>query len=281
MRYMLTGDHWSAEEAYRMGEVQQVAATPEQALEAGVQIANKIAACGPLGIKTTLLSAHLAVDPEEEAALSKLDAQFVALFHTQDFQEGRKAETRSTREDKRKITMRPIGRFQPMREEVMPFVEVFTREKLSDKVRTKLAEELSNTLRTVEVGVPTESAKLIDWMWFHTMPADSWAVGGRFDDTYVKGRKMAHARIIAPQGLMNAELKSRAVKEVARVLKTALGVGRDEDDTGIFTMCIEIDDGQWATGEKIPTLIQLMDNLGGYVSEQRRAEMSARYPQKR
>jgi len=92
MRYMLTGDHWSAEEAYRMGEVQQVAATPEQALEAGVQIANKIAACGPLGIKTTLLSAHLAVDPEEEAALSKLDAQFGALFHTQDFQEGRKAE---------------------------------------------------------------------------------------------------------------------------------------------------------------------------------------------
>ena len=80
---------------------------------------------------------------------------------------------------------------------------------------------------------------------------------------------------------MNAELKSRAVKEVARVLKAALGVGREEDDTGIFTMCIEIDDGQWATGEKIPTLSQLMDNLGGYVSEQRRAKMSARYPQKR
>jgi phenylpyruvate tautomerase PptA (4-oxalocrotonate tautomerase family) len=162
----------------------------------------------------------------------------------------------------------------------MPFVQVFTREKLSDETRVKLAEELSNTLMTVEIGGPTESAKMIDWMWFHTMPADSWAVGGRFDDTYVKGRKMAHARIIAPQGLMNKELKSRAVKEVARVLKTALGVSPEEDDTGIFTMCIEIDDGQWATGEKIPTLFQLLDNLGGNVSEQRRAEMSARYPQK-
>ena len=62
------------------------------------------------------------------------------------------------------------------KEEVMPFVEVITREKLSDKVRAKLAEELSNTVMTVEVGGPTESAKLIDWMWFHTMPADSWAV---------------------------------------------------------------------------------------------------------
>jgi phenylpyruvate tautomerase PptA (4-oxalocrotonate tautomerase family) len=162
----------------------------------------------------------------------------------------------------------------------MPFVEVFTREKLSDEIRAKLAEELSNTIMTVEVGGPTESAKMIDWMWFHTMPADSWAVGGRLDDTYVKGRKMALARIIAPQGLMNTELKSRAVKEVARVLKTALGVGREDDDTGIFTMCVEIDDGQWAVGTKIPTLFQLLDNLGGSVSEQRRAEIQRRFPER-
>jgi phenylpyruvate tautomerase PptA (4-oxalocrotonate tautomerase family) len=168
-----------------------------------------------------------------------------------------------------------------MKEGMMPFVEVFTREKLSDEIRARLAEELSNAIMTVEVGDPTESAKMIDWMWFHTIPGDSWAVGGRFDDTYVKGRKMAHARIIAPQGLMNADLKSRAIKEVARVLKAALGVGSEEDDTGIWTMCIEIDDGQWAVGAKIPTLFQLLDKLSGNVSEQRRAEMSARYPQKR
>ena len=30
----------------------------------------------------------------------------------------------------------------------MPFVEVFTREKLSDEIRAKLAEELSNTIMT-------------------------------------------------------------------------------------------------------------------------------------
>jgi enoyl-CoA hydratase/carnithine racemase len=92
MGYMLTGEHWSAEEAYRIGEVQQVASTPEKALEAGLQMANKVAACGPLGIKATLLSAHLAIDPAEADALSKLDAQFGALFHTRDFQEGRDAE---------------------------------------------------------------------------------------------------------------------------------------------------------------------------------------------
>jgi hypothetical protein len=72
-------------------------------------------------------------------------------------------------------------------------------------------------------------------------------------------------------------VKSRFIKEVARVLKAALG--SEEDDNGIWTMCVEINDGQWGLGEKIPTMSQFLDNLG--VSEQRRAEMSARYPQKR
>jgi enoyl-CoA hydratase len=39
-----------------------------------------------------LASAHLAIDQTEEEALTKLDAQFAALFHTQDFLKGRKAE---------------------------------------------------------------------------------------------------------------------------------------------------------------------------------------------
>src|SRR5580658_8166522 len=36
MRYMLTGGHWGAEEALRMGVIQQIAPTPAAALEAGV-----------------------------------------------------------------------------------------------------------------------------------------------------------------------------------------------------------------------------------------------------
>jgi enoyl-CoA hydratase len=92
MRYMLTGDHWSAEEALRMGVVQTIAPTAEAALEAGVETATKIAACGPLGIKATLASAHLAIDSSETEALSKLEAQYRALYGSEDFKEGRKAE---------------------------------------------------------------------------------------------------------------------------------------------------------------------------------------------
>jgi enoyl-CoA hydratase/carnithine racemase len=92
MRYMLTGDHWTAEESYRMGITQQIAATPQAALDAGIALARKMAACAPLGIKATLASAHQVIDPVEADALSKLGAQYAALYRTEDFIEGRKAE---------------------------------------------------------------------------------------------------------------------------------------------------------------------------------------------
>ncbi len=92
MRYMLTGDHWSADESLRMGVTQQVAPTPAAALEAGIAMARKIAACGPLSIKATLASAHSYIDPVEASALSTLGAQYAALYRTEDFVEGRRAE---------------------------------------------------------------------------------------------------------------------------------------------------------------------------------------------
>ena len=93
MRYMLTGDHWSAEESYRMGITQLIVPTPMEAIEAGIAMARKIAACAPLSIKATLASAHQVIDPEDADALSKLGAQYSALYRTEDFLEGRRAET--------------------------------------------------------------------------------------------------------------------------------------------------------------------------------------------
>lgn len=92
MRYMLTGEHWSADESYRMGVTQQVAATPLEALRSAIAIAERIGACGPLGIQATLISAHQVIDPNESEALSRLGAQYAALYRTQDFVEGRRAE---------------------------------------------------------------------------------------------------------------------------------------------------------------------------------------------
>lgn len=91
MRFILTGDHWNAREALRMGTVQEVAPNRDAALAKAVEIANKIAACGPLGIETSLASSRMAVD-DSEAALAALDEQYRALLTTRDFQEGRDAQ---------------------------------------------------------------------------------------------------------------------------------------------------------------------------------------------
>ena len=95
MRYVLTGDHWGAEEAYRMGEVQEIAPNKDAALEAGIRLANKVAACGPLGIKTALLSAHTAIDVSEPEAFARLGKQYNDLYATRDFLEGRAAEAQN------------------------------------------------------------------------------------------------------------------------------------------------------------------------------------------
>jgi enoyl-CoA hydratase len=92
MRYILTGDHWGAQEAFRMGLVQEVAPTKAAAIEAAVRLANKVAGCGPLGIKTALASAHLALDEGEPAAFAVNGKQYSDLYATQDFLEGRMAE---------------------------------------------------------------------------------------------------------------------------------------------------------------------------------------------
>jgi enoyl-CoA hydratase len=91
MRFILTGDHWGAKEALRMGMVQEVPPDRDAALAKAVEIASKIAACGPLGIKTSLASSHMALD-DSETALGNLDDQYRALYATWDFREGRDAE---------------------------------------------------------------------------------------------------------------------------------------------------------------------------------------------
>jgi hypothetical protein len=157
----------------------------------------------------------------------------------------------------------------------MPFVEVFTREELSDAVRAELAETLLVTMMNIEIGHPTDHAREIGWVWFHTLPGTSWAVGGRFDDTYIKGRKMGPARIIAPEGILNSELKSKALAEVTKNLRDTMGVEDDDDGLGFFAIYEEVPAGRWANGGNILPLGELLRKIGGDVPEQRKREMNA------
>jgi enoyl-CoA hydratase len=98
MRYLLTGDYWDAPTAYRMGMVQEVAPNKDAAIKIGIDLANKVAACGPLGIRATLKVAHTGVNESADAtAFAKLEAEYVSLFQSADFVEGRKAEAENRR----------------------------------------------------------------------------------------------------------------------------------------------------------------------------------------
>jgi phenylpyruvate tautomerase PptA (4-oxalocrotonate tautomerase family) len=157
----------------------------------------------------------------------------------------------------------------------MPFVEVTTREELSEAVRAQLAETLLVTMMNLEIGHPTDQARAIGWVWFHTLPGTSWAVGGRFDDTYVKSRKMGFARIIAPEGILNRGLKSKALAEVTKNLREAMGAEDDDDASGLFAIYDEVPAGHWANGGKVLPLDELLKDMGGDVSEERQLEMKA------
>lgn len=87
MRYLLTADEISAEEAFRMGLVQELVAPGEQK-ERALQIAKTVACQAPIGVKATLDSARLArLHGEIHAAERLLDAMPL-VTKSEDFQEG-------------------------------------------------------------------------------------------------------------------------------------------------------------------------------------------------
>jgi len=86
MRWLLTADAISAEEAHRVGLVQELVPHGEQ-LARATAIAETIAAQAPLGVRATLLSSRIAVDDEQEAA-RRLFPDIAPLMTSDDAREG-------------------------------------------------------------------------------------------------------------------------------------------------------------------------------------------------
>ena len=85
MRYMLTGEEWGAEEAHRLGLVQEVT-PPGKQLDRAVEIAQKIAAAAPLGVRATLASSRQALSGDE-ALFPPLTAELLRLNQSEDRKE--------------------------------------------------------------------------------------------------------------------------------------------------------------------------------------------------
>lgn len=87
MRYLLTADEISAEEAYRIGLVQELT-EPGKQIDRALAIASTISKQAPLGVKATLTSARLARTQGETAAIARLLPDLIPIMESEDFKEG-------------------------------------------------------------------------------------------------------------------------------------------------------------------------------------------------
>jgi len=88
MRYLLTGDYFDGETAYRIGLVQEVTDNGQQ-LKAALQIARTISEQAPLGVQATLISARKAASQSLPPGTPKdLMEILLPLMESKDAQEG-------------------------------------------------------------------------------------------------------------------------------------------------------------------------------------------------
>jgi len=86
MRYLLTGDEFSGEEAYRLGFVQALT-EPGEEYEYALTIARSIAKAAPLGVQAVLASARQARHEGDISALKALMPMLPNMMKTEDMQE--------------------------------------------------------------------------------------------------------------------------------------------------------------------------------------------------
>lgn len=87
MRYLLTADEISAQEAWRLGLVQDLTQPGEQ-LARAVALAETIAHQAPLGVQATLRSARRAREQGELAAMARLMPELLPIMESHDVKEG-------------------------------------------------------------------------------------------------------------------------------------------------------------------------------------------------
>ena len=87
MRWLLTGDEFGADEALRIGLVQEVV-PPGTQLERAAALAEVIARQAPLGVQATIASSRAAIPAAEHAAAARLMPDLVPIMGTEDVREG-------------------------------------------------------------------------------------------------------------------------------------------------------------------------------------------------
>ena len=86
-RYLLTGDRWSADEAYRLGLVQKVV-EPGQQYDAAVELAERIATAAPMAVEGVIEAVSFAGQHSEAEAVEQIFKDLVPVMQSEDAAEG-------------------------------------------------------------------------------------------------------------------------------------------------------------------------------------------------
>jgi enoyl-CoA hydratase len=86
-KVMLTGERWTAEEAYRWGMVQDVV-EPGKQFDKAVEYARKIADCAPLGVQALLKSTHAAETEIRGDTVKQIFLDLMPVMKSEDAAEG-------------------------------------------------------------------------------------------------------------------------------------------------------------------------------------------------
>jgi enoyl-CoA hydratase len=87
MRFLLTAEEFGAEQARRIGLVQEVV-DPGRQLDRALELARLVAAQAPLGVRGTLANARVARTAAERAAIEHLGTLLPGVLASEDAQEG-------------------------------------------------------------------------------------------------------------------------------------------------------------------------------------------------
>jgi enoyl-CoA hydratase len=87
MYHLLRADEFGADEAYRMGLVQEIV-EPGRQRERAIELARELLQCSPTALRHTIANARVALDENELAAIAAIPAMDRAVQATEDFKEG-------------------------------------------------------------------------------------------------------------------------------------------------------------------------------------------------
>lgn len=86
-RYLLTGDEFDAQEALRIGLVQEVVPLGRQ-FERALELAERIARQAPLGVYASLRSSRLSIEHNARTAIERLLPDLAPIMRSEDVKEG-------------------------------------------------------------------------------------------------------------------------------------------------------------------------------------------------